>query len=482
MRGSCTMPPRPIGRHRPAGRVACLVTLTLGLLLAVVAPAPAATLRLGFGDPVFDGGEGGAWLQRAQALGSGQVRISLNWASAAPSRPAAPEDPAAYDFAPTDAAVRAAAARRQAVLLLVTKAPAWAEGPGRPATATPGSWKPQAAAYGAFLGAVARRYSGTYDPGDGTGTLPRVEAFQLWNEPNLPVYLAPQWRSVAGDPRPASPGLYRALVNAAYPKIKAASPRALVVQAGTAPYGDPLDGGARMPPARFVREILCEGGSAIEPRAASRCARPIHLDVFAHHPYGVGRPSEGSYWPDDVSLGDLDRLTRAYRVAERARSVLPAGHRPFWVTEWGWESRPDPHGLSAARQAQWLAEGARQLARAGVTRALWFRIHDDPPTPSYARSVQSGLVGLDGTDKPAAAMFGLPVAVTAHRGRPSSLWALPRTSGTCRVQRRAGDRWSTVKTVACRASVPFDRTLPRSVRQVRVLAGDGTASPAVRVP
>ena len=105
-------------------------------------------------------------------------------------------------------------------LVLTTGAPIWAEGEGRPAPVEegpdarvgPGAWKPDAAAYGRFATALARRYSGAFKPAGAASPLPRVRRFQAWNEPNLNSYLAPQWERTTSGYRAFSPGRYRELL------------------------------------------------------------------------------------------------------------------------------------------------------------------------------------------------------------------------------------------------------------------------------
>ena len=57
--------------------------------------------------------------------------------------------------------------------------------------------------------AAGLRYSGRY------AGLPRVSSWSIWNEPNQPGWLAPQWRRVGDTWVPNSPRLYRQLVSAA---------------------------------------------------------------------------------------------------------------------------------------------------------------------------------------------------------------------------------------------------------------------------
>ena len=141
--------------------------LSLLVLLACAAPAGAAPrgLDVGFLDDLFtsaNAADRAGTLDAARNSGAGIVRINLFWRSVAPTRPAAPQDPAdpAYRWGALDAGVRDAQARGLTVLLTITGAPAWAEGPGRPRSAAPGTWKPDPGALGDFAGAAARRYPG----------------------------------------------------------------------------------------------------------------------------------------------------------------------------------------------------------------------------------------------------------------------------------------------------------------------------------
>jgi hypothetical protein len=186
--------------------------------------APAArptTFTIGIADPVYLQSQGRTvWLDRTVASGAQFVLLWVSWGSVSPQRPAPGSDPSnpanpAYDWGTLDATVRAATARGLRVVLSITRAPAWAEGPGQPAHAAAGSWRPDAADYGAFAKAVASRYSGSFDPGP--GVLPRVRYFQAWTEPNLPYQLGPQWVRVAGHWVAESPIIYRGPLNAFRP-------------------------------------------------------------------------------------------------------------------------------------------------------------------------------------------------------------------------------------------------------------------------
>jgi hypothetical protein len=430
------------------------------LLLSPPAAADARTLRLGFLDGVFgeEAGQRDPWLDRATADGADVVRLSTGWEGIAPRRPERPDDPAdpAYDWRGLDAAVTAASARGLEVILGFTGAPRWAEGPNRPRAAHPGTWRPDAAAYGAFARALATRYSGRY------GGLPRVRLYVPWNEANLDRYLAPQWVRRAGRWRPASPAIYRALLNAFARGVTAVDPANRVLAGATAPFGDPYPGGSRMPPARFVRELL---------------RRPAVFHVLTHHPYSTRGPFAPALNRDDVSIPDLHKLSRPLRAAERAGRVAPRGSRPIWVTEVSFDSRPpDPRGVPARRHAQWLAETFFVLWRQGVDLITWFQIRDQAPVPSYGATYQSGTYLRDGRPKPAQRAFAFPLVAHRGRGPRTTLWARAPAAGQLTFERRVGTRWRRVAGARARRHAVVTRRvrLPRGAL-IRARLGEATS-------
>jgi hypothetical protein len=418
--------------------------LVLAGLCLVLAPSAAAAqpLRLGFTDGLFTGdAELGAWLDRATSEGASFVRLDSSWASIAPRRPQAPTDPAdpAYDWAKLDAAVRSATAHRLEVVLLLTGAPTWAEGSDRPADAPWGSWRPDAAAYGQFAQAVARRYSGTY------AGLPRVRSFEPWDEPNLSKYLSPQWVRTARGHRAESPVIYRRLLNAFYRGAKAVQPDATIVAGATAPFGDPDPGGDRIMPVRFTRSLLCLD-ERLERSGA--CPDPARFDTFDHHPYSVRGPDAPALNADDVSVPDMAKLGRVIRAATRAGTALPRSPKPLWALEVSWDSSPpDPEGVPAAEHARWLEGALYRLWRQDVDTIAWFLIRDSAPQPSYATSYQSGVFLRDGTPKPAATAFRFPFVVERVSSTAVRLWGRAPFAGAVRIERRAGAGWRRVLSV-----------------------------------
>jgi hypothetical protein len=402
----------------PVLRSLLIIMLAFGLS-APVAQA-ARPLDVGFYDGMFSsgGGDDDGWFQRAAAVGTQLLRVEIGWPTS--RRPAEPRDPAdpAYDFSRADAAVRAITANGFEVDLSFTGAPAWAEGPNRPADVRPGSWMPDVEALGAYGAALAQRYSGSFpDPLHPGSALPRVEYFQVWNEPNLTSYLAPQWVRRQGQWEPFASTHYRSMLNAFADGVASVRSDAQVITAGTAPFGDPV-GGNRTRPLRFWRDLL---------------QKPTRFNVAAHHPYSVGAPSRSALHPDDMSIPDVGSLRRLLDRRQYSQ--------PLWVTEVSYDSSPpDPDGVPIARHARWLSQTMYLLWKARVSTVLWFLLRDQAPDPSYDSTLQSGVYFIDGTAKPAATAFRFPFVVTPGAGRVG-LWARAPASGMLIVEEQRAESW-----------------------------------------
>jgi hypothetical protein len=421
--------------------------LASGLATASAIAGPPASIHLGFVDSSvsFDADPAlrAQWLDRMSGVRADRVRIAVNWAQVVARAPQTGEDTTdaawpGYRWGPVDTAVAEATARGLTPIVSLNGAPTWAEGPGRPASAPPGSWRPDPAAFGAFARAAALRYPG-------------VRYWQAWNEPNLNVYLTPQWE----HGKPASPAHYRRMLNAFYDAVKAVNPANRVITAGTAPFGDPGTSGNRMRPARFDRELFCVSGGA--------CANPAKFDVLSHHPYSVGGPNRKALNTDDVSVPDLGKLVTPLRRAERAGRVAGAKHHAVWVTEISWDSSPpDPLGVPAQKQARWLEESLYVLWRSGVDTVIWFLARDQAPIPSFGDTYQSGVFLRDGTPKPSATAFAFPFVAEPVAGGKVRLWGRAPAAGRVVVQRRASGRWVGVASFQAAAT---GRVFTQTVRQ-----------------
>jgi hypothetical protein len=454
---------RRLGRRAASG----LLALSIGIVLlaAQAGSARASGFDMGFSFvPVIGDGFGAQpWVSRAVAEGSQTVRISVIWRSVAPvtrppgfveSNPASP----GYYWAPIDAKVRAYSAAGVRVVVVMTNAPVWAQGPGAPATVFPGTWKPNPSDIAQFGTALALRYSGHFpDPLQPGRFLPRVGYWQGWNEPNLTHYLAPQWVKTAHGFQANSPDLYRPMANAFYSAVKAVSKSNVVLMAGTAPWGDPI-GGLGMRPMYFWRHLLCLT-TKLTPLPS--CPGKVHYDITDHHSYDVIQPTHAAINADDVTIPDLYKVAKVVRAGVRFGRILPKGNKPLWADEFSWDSNPpDPHGVSLATQATWLEQAFYLLWRQGVSTALWFVIADAPPVPSYSGTYQAGTFFLNGQAKPSALAFRFPLVASRPNHSHVFVWGRAPSSGRLRVERAvAGGSWKVLRTLRVHQNGVFTTTL-----------------------
>jgi len=455
--GSATGSVLSTALHRLVCLAACLTVLVAlpATSAAAVMPGPSVFSTGLVDSPVFQDAPDSLhapWFARARKIGSQWVRLNVYWSLIAPqTRPhgfqASNPGSAGYDWTALDASVREAAAQGQNVLMLVLAAPSWAQGPGgSPSAIEMGAWEPDPKALGAFAHAIALRYSGHFpDPLHRGQMLPLVNHFQAWNEPNVPIYIQPQWvRSSTGTILPASPEIYRGLLNSFYAAVKAVQPQSVVISAGTAPYGDP-PGVNRMYPVVFLQNLFCLTPS-LTPTA---CPDPPHLDALDHHPY-AGSPVDKAKLPDDVIVPDLGKIERIVSAAQRFHHVLPAGPKPLWVTEMGWSSNPpNANAPSLTLQASYVSLAFYELWSQGVSHAFWYLLRDPLTVPDASTGASffgGGLYFDDGVAKPAAASFRFPfVAIPVpHQKNLVTVWGRAPTAGTVMISRRVGGSWRRV--------------------------------------
>jgi hypothetical protein len=271
--------------------------------------------------------------------------------------------------------------------------------------------------------------------------------------------------------------MYRAMLNAFYRGLKSVDPGALVVTAGTAPFGDPQPGGNRIMPVRFWRDALCVGFGAGGRLRGTRCPNPAHFDALAHDMYSWGTPETHALWPDDVAIPDMGKVTAVLRAAERAGDVLPHRSHPLWVTEVGYNSNPpNPYGVPVAEEARWLEQTLAVLWGQGVSAIFWEQVGDQAPVPDFASSSQSGVYYVDGQPKPALAAYHFPVAAWRASRSAVDVWGRTPVGGRVAIERLIGARWKTVRVLHSRARASFMTQLPdRHAFSLRAQVGGQTS-------
>jgi hypothetical protein len=430
------------------------LSLAVSALAAIAAAAPGAQrAAASHGEAVFF--EPGTVLLNAktrakalsqmQHLGVRAIRVELSWRDVAPSpssrrRPSfeATNPASDYRWGPYDAALEAAHKLGWQVLLTVTApVPRWATSTHRDYLT-----RPDDRDFQEFMTAVGRHYGS------------EVALYSIWNEPNHPAFLRPQW-----SPRrqPLSPTIYRGLFMAGYKGLKAAgiaNPKVLMGE--TAPTGyDNSKGLHDVAPLAFLRGVLCLNRHY---RKSPSCKK-LPAYGYAHHAYTTAagpsyRPPSG----DDVTIGVLGRLARALDLAARARAIRSG--MPIYLTEFGVQSRPNRYlGVSPRKQAMEDAIAEKiAWSNSRVAAFSQYLLRDDPLGGPPGSSVHGGYVGFqtgleyhNGRAKPL--YYAWPVPLVVRRARHGySLWGLIRpthgaTSATVLVRRRGSRHYTRLATV-----------------------------------
>ncbi|MGI8461493.1 MAG: glycosyl hydrolase [Solirubrobacterales bacterium] len=353
---------RPVRRRTTLSPIRLLAALGwallgLGSAAACAVAAPPAAPSAGFYGVTSATKLSVAEYERMSAGGVATLRVPFYWPHIESERPSEPPAPLpnvpgplpvdgedASRFSATDEIVERAAREGIRVSPFVYGTPPWvASDPGRP----PIDDDAARAAYQDFLVDLVGRYgpAGAFwreraitDPG-----LPFVPItdWQVWNEPNSPVFWAPK----------PSPSEYAKVVALAAEAIRAVDPAATVALAGM--FGTPSNG---IDAWRFLDRFHAAGVAASS------------FDAYALHPYAP----------------KLDGITTQAKRMQRAIAAGPAPNAPLWITEIGWPT-DGPPGFALVKSEQGQK---RLLARSyrlflsnreqwNIARVVWFVWRDN---------------------------------------------------------------------------------------------------------
>jgi len=164
------------------------------------------------------------------------------------------------------------------------------------------------AEFGRFMRQLAERYRG------------RVDAYELWNEPNL----LREWRGDTLDP-----ARFAALVAEGAQGVRAADPEALIISGAPGVTG------------------INDGTTAIDDRvflqAAIEAGLAQWVDGIGVHPYGFANPPQARVSdPEQSAPSHNEHPSFFFRdTLDDYRAILVqhgTGETPLWVTEFGWPS------------------------------------------------------------------------------------------------------------------------------------------------
>jgi hypothetical protein len=333
------------------------VVLALALLVGSMwaTPVPARTILVapadgyGFSEGAFMEfmpiGDVNRELDAVSKTGASWLRILIDWNRIEPVK-------GQYDWSYLDGLVDAARTHDLNVLGLISYTAEWARPPGSYFTAFPVN----PADYGDFAAAVVRRYAD------------RVSHWELWNEPNLPLFSG---FTISNGAR------YTELLKAAYPAIKRVQPDSVVVSAGLSRLL-----GADSPPA-FMAQMYAAGAHGF-------------FDAANAHPYvfpgGIAADTDNG-WSDVARMHDV-------MVANGD------GGKKIWMTEFGAPtSAPTAEGVSQAEQAKQITDVLTAAANTGYSGpAFIYSIRDTDTSNRGDREANCGaLLTTDWQPKAAAA-------------------------------------------------------------------------------
>jgi hypothetical protein len=321
------------------------------------------------------------------------IRVNLWWgrpgmgvARRKPRNPMNPNDPA-YDWAVYDRAVGYAAQYGMKVVFSLLGTPSWANrAKGWNVAPT------NVLDFKRFATAAARRYTGRFPGADGRA-LPAVRNWLVWNEPNNPVFLKPQYKRVKGRWTIQSAKDYAKLCNAAVNAFHTVARSSKVACGVTGPRGNnnPSQARASVSPLAFLRAMKSAGARG--------------FDAYAHHPY-YGRPNETPTTPPPPGIhGNAPTAITLGNFSLLVREVTKLyGNKRIWITEYGYQTNPPDKlfGVSYAKQALYLRQAYTLVRRnPRVDMFLWFLLRDERRLDGW----QSGLITVNGRKKPAFNTF-----------------------------------------------------------------------------
>ena len=244
-----------------------------------------------------------------------------------------------------------------------------------------------------------------------------VKYWGMWNEPNLPSFLSPQYVKKNGKRTLVSADIYRTLLNRGARAVHQVDPDNRVIGGETAPFGHPNSPSPlAVPPQAPVRD-----NSGQKTCSKSR----VEADIWATHPYTSGNPgttpSARTTSPSVIlASGRSSSRARPARAASLNANQNVRRSIRLWNTEFSWDTKPpDDKGVPMKLHARWTAEALYRTWSLGIETLFWLQLRDYPVGDVY----QSGLYRYKnattemGAAKLSLTAFRFPFVAYASNGR-----------------------------------------------------------------
>ena len=310
------------------------------------------------------------------ATGTKWLRETFEWSTIEPQ-------PGVFDFSYYDHFMLLAAQRGLHILPLFYDTPSWA-GPAYNAIPS------DPTAFGQFVAAVVARYGtgGSFWAANPSLSRSAVTTWEIWNEP----YLS------SGDDNDYDPGAYARLVKAAAVAGRAVDPDAKFLMA------------AEMQTARDANGDWQWWVDALYQAVPDLNS---YFDGVAMHDYGSDTTTLNPIVPGQP-YGNYGHILRIEDL--RQQFVDHGGaSKPFWITEAGWSTcTGNSDCVTDAVQAANLTTLFRYLRTSwsSFVQAVFIYDYGDGSDPANTEDGY-GLTNLDGTAKPALAIFQQQAAESA---------------------------------------------------------------------
>lgn len=303
-------------------------------------------------------------------LGVNWVRLEVQWSDLEAEQ-------GEIDFTQLDSVIDALEGAEKSILLMITGAPDWAR------TSLDEDGPPDDfATFEAFMSALATEYAG------------RIDAYQIWNEPNL----RREWNSDRYEIRADH---YVNLLSSAYSAVKAVDADALVIAAGLAPTGF-NDGINAIEDRVYLQDMYSNGVIEVS-------------DAIAAHPGGWSNPPDAVCCTQPAGVEThFESPTFFFKnTLQDYRDIMVRNNdnRPLWITKFGWGTAEDTNPPGAdyvyinytdlAEQAIYTPRAFDIAAELGYVGPMFlYNLNGCTDTPLRAERCFTSLVSPEGSLRP----------------------------------------------------------------------------------